>query len=114
MQVMNNLLSNAAKFSPIGETITVDVTRHENNIRVSITDKGPGIPKEFHDKIYEKFTQSDSSDTRQAGGTGLGLNIAKAIIESHHGKIDFLTEATKGTTFFFDIPEIPPPSNPEN
>jgi len=73
---------------------------------VSIVDNGPGIPDEFHEKLYDKFTQSDSSDTRQVGGTGLGLNISKAIIESHNGTIDFITSATSGTTFFFDLPEI--------
>lgn len=111
MQVMNNLLSNAAKFSPKGETITVDVARHDNNIRVNVIDNGPGIPEEFRSQIYEKFTQSDASDTRQAGGTGLGLNIAKAIIEKHNGVIDFSSEINKGTTFFFDFPEIPAPKN---
>jgi len=106
LQVMNNLMSNAAKFSPINARIGIAVYRHAQQIRISVTDCGPGIPDNFHHKIFEKFTQSDSSDTRKVGGTGLGLNISKEIIEKHHGKIDFTTEEGKGSCFYFDLPEV--------
>ncbi|MEE8352035.1 MAG: response regulator, partial [Rhodospirillales bacterium] len=106
MQVLSNLMSNAAKFSPDGEQVELLVTRNDGNIRVSVKDKGPGITEEFRDVIFEKFTQSDSSDTRQEGGTGLGLSISKAIVDRHRGTLGFDTEADKGTTFYFDLPEL--------
>lgn len=106
MQVMANLLSNAAKFSPKGGVVQIDVARHDGSIRISVTDSGKGIPDNFHSKIFEKFTQSDSSDTRQKGGTGLGLSISKIIVERHQGIIDFVTNKNVGTTFFFELSEL--------
>lgn len=108
-QVLTNLLANAAKFSPRGESVEVNVCRLENSaaksqIRVAITNRGASIPAEFHSRIFEKFAQADSSDTRLKGGTGLGLNISKAIIERFGGTIDF-TSADGVTTFYFDLPE---------
>jgi len=103
-QVMSNLLSNAAKFSPDGGTIEVSVAHHQDRVRVSVSDHGPGIPESFHSKLFDKFTQSDSSDTRQKGGTGLGLNITRAIVEKHGGHISFVTKEGIGTTFFVDLP----------
>jgi len=105
MQVMANLLSNAAKFSEKGGTVEVKVEKIKNKFRVSIMDHGTGIPEEFKDKIFNKFTQLDSSDTRQKGGTGLGLNITQLIIERQNGRIDFYSEAGSGTTFYFEMPE---------
>jgi len=105
MQVMANFLSNAAKFSTKGNAIEVSMTRHQNStIRISVTNHGSCIPKEFQSKIFEKFTQLDSSDTRQKGGTGLGLSIARAIIEKHNGRINF-TSRKESTTFYFDLPD---------
>jgi len=106
MQVLNNLMSNAAKFAPAGDKVRISAVRHHHQIRISVTDHGPGIPKELQPRIFDKFTQADSSDTRQVGGTGLGLNITKAIVEKHNGRIAFVTEVGVGTTFYFDIPEI--------
>lgn len=105
MQVLANLLSNAAKFSPRGSTVLIKVSRKDKNIRVEVTDSGPGIPAEFRSRIFQKFAQADSSDTRQKGGSGLGLSISKAIIEKHNGIIGFESELNKGTTFFFELPE---------
>jgi len=105
MQVMTNLLSNAAKFSPPGETVLVTSTRLDGMIRVSITDRGPGIPEGFKEHIFQKFAQADSSTTREKGGTGLGLSITKAIVERLAGTIGFSTEPSAGTTFHFDLPE---------
>ncbi len=112
IQVFTNLLSNATKFSPSNGTVEISVSRHNKIIRVSITDRGPGIPEEFRSRIFQKFAQADSSDTRQKGGTGLGLSITKAIVEKHDGQIGFETETNVGTTFYFDLPEwVEPPSN---
>lgn len=105
MQVMANLLSNATKFSPRDSTVLVSITQHNTKLRVSITDTGPGIPDEFRSRIFQKFAQADSSDTRQKGGSGLGLSITRAIIEKHNGIISFDTKIGEGTTFFFELPE---------
>lgn len=105
MQVMTNLMSNAAKFSPPGATVELRLVREGSMIRLSVTDHGPGMPASFHDKVFEKFTQADASDTRQKGGTGLGLSISKAIVEAMGGRIGFVTGAGTGTTFYFDLPE---------
>jgi len=105
MQVMSNLMSNAAKFAPEGDVISISAIRHHNQIRISVTDHGCGIPKALQPKIFDKFTQADSSDTRQVGGTGLGLNITKAMVEKHNGRIAFVSEEGVGTTFYFDLPE---------
>ncbi len=102
-QVIANLLSNAAKFSPTGEKIDITVARHNGCARVSVTDRGNGIPEQFHDRVFERFSQADGSDTRTNSGTGLGLNISRSIIELHHGTIDFETSPKTGTTFYFDL-----------
>jgi len=104
-QVLTNLLSNAAKFSPKGQAVTVAVQRKGPTIRVSVADKGPGIPEDFRPNIFNKFAQADTSDTRQKGGTGLGLSISKALIERMAGRLGFETALNAGTTFFFDLPE---------
>jgi PAS domain S-box-containing protein len=103
-QVMANLLSNAAKFSPPKSDVKVSVSRINGKVRVAVRDRGPGIPEEFQGRIFQKFSQADTSDTRQKGGTGLGLSISKAIVEKHGGTIYFETEKGAGTTFFFDLP----------
>jgi PAS domain S-box-containing protein len=108
IQVLTNLLSNAAKFSPAGGTVEVAVVQHEGAVRVSVRDHGPGIPAEFHGRIFQKFAQADSSDTRQKGGTGLGLSISKAIMECFGGHIGFTTTAGSGSTFYFELPEWQP------
>lgn len=107
MQVMTNLLSNAAKFSPRDSTVAIRVEPSQRGVRVAIQDRGPGIPEAFRSRIFQKFAQADSSDTRQKGGTGLGLSIAKAIVEKHDGQIGFESEPGAGTTFFFDLPVLP-------
>lgn len=98
-QILANLLSNAAKFSPEGEIVTIDAYLQYEHIRISVTNKGEGIPVEYHDKIFNKFSQNDSSSTRAAGGTGLGLSIAKKMIEAMDGKIDFTSTLGEGSTF---------------
>jgi len=106
VQVMSNLLSNAAKYSPDDVPVEIFTSINENIIRVNIKDYGPGIPQDFQDKLFEKFTQSSSGDTRQVGGTGLGLNISKMIIEKMGGNIGFKTIEGKETIFYFEFPVI--------
>jgi signal transduction histidine kinase len=105
IQVMTNLISNAVKFSPRGETVSVAAARANGVIRVSVSDHGPGIPNEFRGRIFQKFAQADSSVARRKGGTGLGLNITRAILERLSGRIDFADQEGTGTTFFFELPE---------
>ena len=105
LQVMTNLLSNAIKFSPAQGTVLVLLGRHAGRVRVEVSDNGPGIPEEFRQRIFQKFSQADSSDTRQKGGTGLGLAISKAIIERMDGGLGFTSKVDVGTTFFFELPE---------
>jgi PAS domain S-box-containing protein len=104
MQVMANLLSNAAKFSPAHATVQVSAAIHESFIRFSVADHGAGIPDAFRATIFEKFVQADNSDSRNFEGTGLGLSITKKLVEAMHGSIGFETELGKGSTFYFDLP----------
>ena len=113
MQVMTNLLSNAAKFSPEGHTVQLAVTQHGDAVRVSVADQGPGVPEDYQGRIFQKFVQADSSMTRQKEGTGLGLSISKSIIEMHGGHIGFETVPGQGSTFYFDLPEWRPPPDPD-
>jgi len=107
MQVMGNLLSNAAKFSNDGDNVEISVASHQSDrLRISVTDYGAGIPEEFQPKLFDRFTQSDSSDTRTKGGTGLGLSIVKVIIEKHGGLIDFISKEGIGSTFYIELPEL--------
>ena len=103
MQVMNNLLSNALKFSEERSTVTVRVENHDTRIRISVQDEGVGIPDGAKDRVFGKFSQVDSSDVRKVGGTGLGLNITKQIIERHDATIDYASELGGGSTFFIEF-----------
>lgn len=104
IQVLNNLLSNAAKFEPDNGQIIIEAVVSDQNLKVSITDHGPGIPAEFQSTIFESFTQADVSDAKSTGGTGLGLSISKEIIQLHNGQINFTSEPNQGTCFFFTLP----------
>lgn len=108
MQVMANLMSNAAKFSPQHTTVDMALTAFENGFRISVSDRGPGISEDFQSRLFERFVQADSSDTRQKGGSGLGLSICKAIVESHGGAIGLHTELGVGSTFYVDFPALQP------
>ena len=109
-QVLTNLLSNAAKFSPPGSQVEVRLSRVARSVRVEVVDHGPGIPEEFRSRIFQKFSQADASDTKQKGGSGLGLNISRALIEQMNGAIGFTSQAGVGTTFFFELLECAEPS----
>ena len=115
-QVLANLLSNAAKFSPVGGRVDIDVQPHGEYVRVNVRDYGQGVPESFHSRIFSKFSQADATDTRQKGGTGLGLSISKEIIERMGGRMGFDSAAGKGATFWFELtnlarttPETPSP-----
>ncbi|HFE38423.1 MAG TPA: PAS domain-containing sensor histidine kinase [Gammaproteobacteria bacterium] len=105
LQVMANLLSNAAKFSGAGSEVTIDIFDLGHVVEVAVEDKGVGIAEEFQEKVFHKFTQQDSSDTRIVGGTGLGLSISKEIIERMGGEIDFRSTIGEGTVFYINLPK---------
>ncbi|QSA95660.1 CHASE domain-containing protein [Methylococcus sp. EFPC2] len=109
MQVMTNLLSNAVKFSPPGGRVQVAVQATAENVRISVVDTGPGIPESFRPRLFEKFAQADSTDSRRKGGTGLGLAISKAIVEHFGGRLGYETEAGHGTRFHVDLPRLDSP-----
>lgn len=110
-QVITNLLSNAIRYSPQDEVVKIQIIDKGDMVRFSIIDHGPGIPTDFQDKIFGKFTQADSSPTRKISGTGLGLNISKSIIEKHGGTISFISKPGQGATFYFDLPKQLPAEN---
>jgi PAS domain S-box-containing protein len=104
VQVLVNLLSNAIKYSPRDGVVNVKVEQLASSMRVSIIDHGRGIPPEFIDKVFERFEQVETMDSKKKGGTGLGLAICRAIVEQHHGRIAVESEVGKGSTFWFEIP----------
>jgi PAS domain S-box-containing protein len=104
VQVVTNLLSNAAKYSPKGAAVTVKVFREDDGVHLTVTDRGPGVPEAFRDRIFTRFAQADSSDARGKSGTGLGLYIAKEIAERHGGRLWFDTPPEGGASFHLDLP----------
>lgn len=103
-QVVDNILSNAIKYSPEGGTITFRVIRRGQKIRTSISDQGVGIPKENLSKVFDRFYRVDKARSRKLGGTGLGLAIAKELIEAQGGEIWAESEWNRGTTIHFILP----------
>ncbi len=102
-QVLNNFLSNAAKYSPPNAFVDIDITIKGEWLRMSVFDHGAGITDEFKSRIFQKFSQADSSDSRQKGGTGLGLAISKELVERMGGRIGFDTKLGEGTGFFAEF-----------
>ncbi len=105
IQVVTNVLSNAARFSKAGDVVKVGVSRHSGLLRVAVADSGPGISEKFRNQVFEPFARADEADWRHRSGTGLGMSISKAIIEELGGAISFDTEVGVGTIFYIDIPE---------
>jgi signal transduction histidine kinase len=106
-QVLDNLLGNALKFTPAGGAIVVDVQTNKDEAEISVTDTGPGIPPEAVHRIFEPYWQVQKTRS----GMGLGLFIAKTIIESHGGRIWVESTVGQGTTFHFTLPSSNPPAS---
>ena len=103
-QVMNNLLSNAAKFSDGANTIEVQVRFRNDKTEILVRDHGIGIPPGCEDKVFGRFSQVDAASTRSQGGSGLGLNITQEILEAHDGSIRYESTLGQGTTFIVALP----------
>ena len=104
-QVLNNLVTNAIKFTPPGGTVTIRAYPYDEHfVRISVTDTGYGIAPEDQPHIFERFYQSNNNRQSKMGGYGLGLTIAKLIVEQHGGEIGFETAPNEGTTFYFTAP----------
>ncbi|MEA1676656.1 ATP-binding protein [Nitrospirillum sp. BR 11163] len=102
-QVLANLISNAIKYSNPGGAVTVLGGAEEGRVRLSVHDNGPGVPDWFKPRLFQKFAQADSSDSRQKGGNGLGLSIVKAIVERHGGHVT-LNSHPGDTEFVLTLP----------
>lgn len=107
MQVIDNIMNNAIKYSPDGGVITVRLTQNQNHVILSISDQGLGIPQKDLGKIFERFYRVDKARSRAQGGSGLGLAIAKEIVEAHHGKIWADSSEGHGSTFYISLPYEP-------
>jgi two-component system, sensor histidine kinase ChiS len=115
--VVSNLLSNAIKFTPKGGEVRVETAMERGRVRVSVSDTGIGIARPDHARIFERFVQIDGSSSREFPGTGLGLSLAKELVELHGGQIHLESELGRGSKFWFDLPLVeaqaaaaPPPA----
>jgi PAS domain S-box-containing protein len=104
-QILTNLISNAVKYSPEGGEIKIEVSDLGAEVQIDITDQGIGIPSDHLEKIFTRFHRVDNRDTRQAGGTGIGLYLVKHLVEAHLGRIWVKSEYGKGSTFSFTLPK---------
>jgi signal transduction histidine kinase len=102
LQVFSNLLGNAVKFTPKGGMVRIAMEVNDGLVRVSVSDTGPGIPAEQHERVFRRFTQVG----RGQGGVGLGLYIARRIVEAHGGNIGVVSRPGEGSTFFFTLPRV--------
>lgn len=106
-RVLDNLLDNARKFSPDDAPITIEVARAttggRDGVRIEVIDRGSGIPAEDHDRVFSTFYRADRSRTRSSGGVGLGLALARRIVDAHGGTIGFTSEPERGSRFWFEL-----------
>lgn len=107
MQVIDNIMNNAIKYSPDGGKIEVHLMETHNNVVLSISDEGLGIPKKDLEKVFERFYRVDKARARQQGGTGLGLAISKEVMKAHQGQIWVESVEGRGSTFYISLPYEP-------
>lgn len=104
-QAVVNLVDNAIKYSPAGETVRIDGEEKEDHILIRVSDHGCGIPEQEHDRIFERFYRVDKARSRKLGGTGLGLSIVKHIVLAHHGTVHVESVPGEGSTFVIELPK---------
>jgi signal transduction histidine kinase len=103
-QVLFNLLDNAVRFTPQGGHVTISATRRDGSVDVAVRDTGPGIPREHLPRLFDRFYRVDTARSRDDGGTGIGLAIARSVIDAHGGRIWAESELGRGSTFTFELP----------
>jgi len=103
-QVLHNLLDNALTHTDSGDSISISAMPKGNWVEVSVADTGEGIPEEDLPNIFERFSRVDKSRARATGGSGLGLTIARRLVEAHGGSIEVQSQLGKGTRFTFTLP----------
>jgi len=106
-QVFGNILDNAIKFSPPGKQVTVKLQEQDDEYLISVMDQGIGVNPESFDHIFERFYRIRNIASRQYSGIGMGLFVAKAIVEAHGGRINFSSNQGGGSTFYFTLPRVP-------
>jgi signal transduction histidine kinase len=111
-QVLFNLLDNAVRLTPSGGRVTVTASRHNGSVDVVVADTGPGISAEDLPRVFERFFRVDASRSRDDGGTGIGLAIARSVVEAHGGRIWAESEPGRGSTFTFELPVAPAEGEP--
>lgn len=104
-QAVVNLVDNAIKYSPAGETVRIAGAEKEDHILIRVSDHGCGIPEQEHDRIFERFYRVDKARSRKLGGTGLGLSIVKHIVLAHHGTVHVESVPGEGSTFVIELPK---------
>lgn len=104
-QSLEHLIENAIKFTPYNGEIRIEIAVMKNSIEIMVTDSGPGIPAKFHERIFDKFYQIDQSTTRAVEGAGIGLSLARHIVELHGGTISVLSKEGEGSTFKISLPK---------
>ncbi|MFB5175548.1 cell wall metabolism sensor histidine kinase WalK [Latilactobacillus sakei] len=107
MQVVDNIMNNAIKYSPDGGVITCRLLETHRHVILSISDQGLGIPRKDLGKIFDRFYRVDKARSRKQGGTGLGLAISKEVIEAHNGRVWVDSQEGKGSTFYISLPYEP-------
>ena len=113
-QVLFNLLDNAVRLTPSGGRVTVTASRHNGAVDVAVADTGPGISADELPRVFERFFRVDASRSRDDGGTGIGLAIARSVVEAHGGRIWADSQPGKGSTFTFELPVAPDEGEPES
>ncbi len=103
-RVLENLVGNALKYTPAGGKVSISVQRSAAAVGVSVADTGPGIPQEALPHIFDRFYKADPKDEQGKGSMGLGLAIAKRILELHSSEISVVSKERQGTRFHFDLP----------
>jgi len=106
-QLLDNLVSNAIKFTPAGGSVVVRLSQRDDVVCLEVSDTGIGIPEEERERLFQRFFRSQTALERQIQGTGLGLYISKAIVESHGGRIGVRSGDAGGTTFYVELPAAP-------